>query len=133
MHNVNLETELHVITPNEPGILGRVLGTLANAGVNLRALSVYSEPEAGHFRLLTSDNKKAETSLRALGYKVKTNKVITDRMVVNAAFLVDGKRQPQFDAAVTKLDEETGKRLTFKYVGPVPPYNFVNLVIKWDK
>jgi len=77
VHNVNLETELHVVTPNEPGILGRVLGTLANAGVNLRALSVYSEPAAGHFRLLTSDNKKAEASLRALGYKVKTNKVIT--------------------------------------------------------
>lgn len=77
MHNVNVETELHVITPNEPGILGRVLGTLANAGVNLRALSVFSHGEEGHFRLLTSNNKKAETGLRALGYKVKTNQVIT--------------------------------------------------------
>ena len=77
MHNVNIETELHVITPNEPGILGRVLGTLANAGVNLRALSVFSHEEEGHFRLLTSNNKKAETALRSLGYKVKTNRVIT--------------------------------------------------------
>lgn len=77
MHNVNIETELHVITPNEPGILGRVLGTLANAGVNLRALSVFSHEEEGHFRLLTSNNKKAETGLRSLGYKVKTNRVIT--------------------------------------------------------
>ena len=31
---VNEETELHVITPNEPGIFGRVLGTLAHAGIN---------------------------------------------------------------------------------------------------
>ncbi len=77
MHNVNIETELHVVTPNEPGILGRVLGTLANAGVNLRALSVYTQENEGHFLLLTSNNKKAETSLRALGYKVKTNSVIT--------------------------------------------------------
>ena len=77
MHNVNVETELHVITPDEPGILGRVLGTLANAGVNLRALSVFSHDEKGHFRLLTSNNKKAETGLRSLGYKVKTNRVIT--------------------------------------------------------
>jgi hypothetical protein len=77
VHNVNIETELHVITPNEPGILGRVLGTLANAGVNLRALSVFSHEEEGHFRLLTSNNKKAETALRSLGYKVKTNRVIT--------------------------------------------------------
>ncbi|MCJ7564604.1 MAG: hypothetical protein MUP52_08455 [Candidatus Aminicenantes bacterium] len=77
MQNVNIETELHVITPNEPGILGRVLGTTANAGVNLRALSAYSLEKEGHFLLITSNNKKAETALRALGYKVKTNSVIT--------------------------------------------------------
>ncbi|MCX6560086.1 MAG: ACT domain-containing protein [Candidatus Aminicenantes bacterium] len=76
MHNVSLGTELHVITPNEPGIQGRVLGTLANAGVNLRAISVFAHEAEGHFRLLTSDNKKAETALRTLGYKVKVNKVV---------------------------------------------------------
>jgi len=77
VHNVAIETELHMLTPNEPGILGRVLGTLANAGVNLRALSAYSRETQGHFLLITSNNKKAETALRSLGYKVKTNKVIT--------------------------------------------------------
>ncbi len=77
MHNVKVETELHVVTPDEPGILGRVLGTLANAGVNLRALCAYGQEERGHFLLITSNNKKAETALRALGYKVKTNSVLT--------------------------------------------------------
>lgn len=76
MHNIASETELHVITPNEPGILGRILGTLANAGVNLRALSVFTHESEGHFRLLTSDNKKAEAALRSLGYKVAVNKVV---------------------------------------------------------
>jgi hypothetical protein len=77
LHNVAIDTELHVITPNEPGILGRVLGTLANAGVNLRALTAYSQEKEGHFLLITSNNKKAESALRALGYKVETDKVIT--------------------------------------------------------
>jgi hypothetical protein len=77
VQNVKIETEIHVVTPNDPGILGRVLGTLANAGVNLRALSVYTQDNQGHFRLVTSNNKKAETALRTLGYKVKTNSVIT--------------------------------------------------------
>jgi hypothetical protein len=77
VHKVEEATELHVITPNEPGILGRVLGTLANAGVNLKALCAYSDEGRGHFLLITADNKKAEKSLKALGYKVKTNKVIT--------------------------------------------------------
>jgi hypothetical protein len=77
VHSIAYETEIHVITPNEAGILGRVLGTLANAGVNLRALSVFAHEDEGHFRLLTSDNKKAETALRSLGYKVNVNKVVT--------------------------------------------------------
>lgn len=76
MHNVKLETELHVITPNEPGILGRVLGTLANSGVNLKALNARSVQDKGVFLLLTSDNKKAETCLKALGYGVTSNEVV---------------------------------------------------------
>jgi hypothetical protein len=74
---VTLETELHVVTPDEPGIFGRVLGTLANAGVNLRAFCVSSEGGEGHFLLVSSDNKKAEKALRTLGYRVKANKVVT--------------------------------------------------------
>ncbi len=77
MHNVNIETELEVITPNEPGLLGRVLGTLANSGVNLKALNVYTEKDKGVFLILTSNNKKAEKCLKALGYEVKTNQVVT--------------------------------------------------------
>jgi hypothetical protein len=77
VHKVEEETELHVITPNEPGILGRVLGTLANAGVNLKALCAYSETDKGHFLLITMNNKAAEKALKTLGYKVKTNKVVT--------------------------------------------------------
>ena len=77
MTAVNEDTELTVTTPDEPGIFGRVLGTLANAGVNVKALYVYSEDERGHFHLITSAAKKAETALRTLGYKVKTKKVVT--------------------------------------------------------
>lgn len=75
-HNVWQELELHVITPNEPGIMGRVLGTLANAGVNLKALCAYAEEKKGIFYLITSDNKKAGKCLKALGYKVKSHKVV---------------------------------------------------------
>jgi hypothetical protein len=77
VHKVEEATELHVITPNEPGILGRVLGTLANAGINLKALCAYSDEGQGHFLLITADNKKAGRSLKTLGYRVKTNRVIT--------------------------------------------------------
>lgn len=70
-------TELQVITPNEPGILGRVLSTLATAGINLIALCEQAQGEEGLFYLITSDNPLAQKCLRNLGYKVKIEKVIT--------------------------------------------------------
>lgn len=77
MQRVKKENELHVIVPNETGILGRILGTLAHAGLNLRALSAYSQEDKGHFLLITTDNKKAEKALKSLGYEVTINEVVT--------------------------------------------------------
>lgn len=77
MPNVKQETELYVITPDEPGVLGRVLGTLANASVNLKALCARSEQGKGIFHIITSDNKKAEKALKGIGYEVTTNNVVT--------------------------------------------------------
>jgi hypothetical protein len=77
VQDVKLDSELRVITPNEPGILGRVLGTLANAGVNLRALNAYSEGDKGVFLMVTSDNTKAKKHLKILGYKITSNPVVT--------------------------------------------------------
>lgn len=74
---IKSETQLKVTTPNEPGILGRVLGTLANAGINLKALNAISNDRNGYFHLLTSDNAKAEKCLKALGYDVKSDSVLT--------------------------------------------------------
>ncbi|MFO7866842.1 MAG: hypothetical protein R6V02_08555 [Candidatus Aminicenantes bacterium] len=74
---IKTETQLKVTTPNEPGILGRVLGTLANAGINLKALNAISNDNNGYFHLLTSDNTKAEKCLIALGYDVKSDSVLT--------------------------------------------------------
>jgi hypothetical protein len=88
--------------------------------------------EAAMWKKRDKDAEKILTSLRPLVRETRANKVIMDRMVLNAAFLVDEVRQVEFDAAVEKLDEEVGKRLIFKYVGPVPPYNFVNIVVTWE-
>jgi len=76
VYAVNEDTELHVVTPNEPGIFGRVLSTLANAGVNVKAIYAYSEEREGHFHLVTSDPAKAEGALKTLGYRVKSKKVV---------------------------------------------------------
>ena len=50
-------------------------------------------------------------------------------MILNAAFLIKEVNEPVFDAAVNDLDQKYGDMMTFKYVGTLPPYNFVNLSI----
>jgi hypothetical protein len=89
--------------------------------------------EAAMGKKRDEDAEKILTSLRPLVYKTHVNKVITDRMVLNAAFLMNRDREPEFDQVVQQLDAEMSRRLIFKYVGPVPPYNFVNIVVHWEE
>jgi len=70
--------------------------------------------------------------LRPLAYKTKVNTNLGDRMAFNGAFLVDKREEERFDKAVGEMGTEMEQRLAFKYVGPVPPYNFVNIVVTWD-
>ncbi|NJN16143.1 MAG: GvpL/GvpF family gas vesicle protein [Oscillochloris sp.] len=70
--------------------------------------------------------------LRPLVEAVHEQPAITDRMVVNAAFLIRRAAEPEIDAAVNELDAELGKRMMFKLVGPAPLYNFVSLKIGWS-
>lgn len=89
--------------------------------------------ESAMWKKRDADAEKILDRLRPLAGKSRANKVITDRMVLNAAFLIERKREPEFDEAVQKLDREMGSRMMFKYVGPVPPYNFVDIVVHWDE
>jgi len=88
--------------------------------------------ENAMWRRRDEDAEKLLVGLRPLARQTRVNKVLTERMVLNAAFLVDDARQPEFDGAVKKIDAEMSKRLILKYVGPVPPYNFVNITVTWD-
>jgi len=89
--------------------------------------------EAAMTKKRDQDAEKILAALRPLVYKTRANKVITDKMVLNAAFLVDRAQEPAFDKVIQHLDTGMGERIMFKYVGPVPPYNFVNIVIHWDE
>lgn len=54
-----------------------------------------------------------------------------DEMVLNHAFLVRRDMEQHFDAAVQMLGARHMSRLEFRYVGPVPPFNFVTLQAGW--
>jgi hypothetical protein len=78
-----------------------------------------------------ADAARILDALRPLADQTLVSPPITDRMVVNAAFLLPRQREPELEAAVRALDAELGRRLLFKLVGPVPPYNFVSLSLGW--
>jgi Gas vesicle synthesis protein GvpL/GvpF len=71
-------------------------------------------------------------ALRDVSVASRSNKPIGDRMIMNAAFLVTRDAEPAFDARVKDVGMRYDK-LTFKYTGPWPPYNFVNIRLKLER
>jgi Gas vesicle synthesis protein GvpL/GvpF len=72
------------------------------------------------------------SSLRSVSVASRSNKPIGDRMIMNAAFLVSREMEQPFDARVKEIGQQYDK-LTFKYTGPWPPYNFVNIRLKLER
>jgi len=71
-------------------------------------------------------------ALRDVSVASRSNKPIGDRMIMNAAFLVTRDAEQAFDARVKEIGVRYDK-LTFKYTGPWPPYNFVNIRLKLER
>jgi hypothetical protein len=53
-------------------------------------------------------------------------------MIMNAAFLVARDKEGAFDAKVKAIGAKYDN-LTFRYTGPWPPYNFVNIRLKLER
>jgi hypothetical protein len=71
-------------------------------------------------------------ALRDVAVASRANKPIGDKMIMNAAFLVSRSQEAAFDQKVKAIGARFDK-LTFKYTGPWPPYNFVNIRLKLER
>jgi uncharacterized protein YjgD (DUF1641 family) len=72
-------------------------------------------------------------ALKPVAVASRSNKPIGDRMILNAAFLVDRNAEKPFDERVKAISRQYEDLLTFKYTGPWPPYNFVTIKLKLEK
>ena len=72
-------------------------------------------------------------ALKPVAVASRSNKPIGDRMILNAAFLVDRAQEASFDERVKETSRKYDDLLTFKYSGPWSPYNFVNIKLKLEK
>lgn len=57
----------------------------------------------------------------------KVNEPIGEKMLLNASFLVDRDKETEFDQLVNEAHEKWKDKADFKYSGPWPAYNFVNI------
>ncbi len=128
------ERMLHEIADQQPAICA-----LRESIAARPPESTYSERirlgelmEAAVTQRRQADAEQILAVLRPLARASRSHPVLTDRMVINASFLVDRPGEARFDAAVRNLDARVGEQIAFKYVGPVPPYNFVSLAVRWS-
>jgi hypothetical protein len=70
--------------------------------------------------------------LRDVSVASRVNRAIGDKMIMNAAFLVQRDQEQAFDRRIKEIASHFDK-LTFKYTGPWPPYNFVNIRLKLER
>jgi len=77
--------------------------------------------------------KKILAPFRPIADRIQENKILMDKMVLNAALLVDKSREEECDEMVKMRDRQLGDRVILRYVGPTPPYNFVNIVVIWEE
>lgn len=85
-------------------------------------------------------NAKAEAyvsaiyeALRDYAVASRQNKVIGEKMILNAAFLVEREKTARFEARIQEIAQQYEGRLRFLFTGPWPPYNFVNIRLKLER
>jgi len=72
----------------------------------------------------------AFAALKQLSVDAQLSNPVGIKNILNASFLIDKSREREFQETVYKLDSKYQDRVNFKYVGPLPPYNFVNLKLE---
>jgi hypothetical protein len=68
--------------------------------------------------------------LEEVGREVHGNPCMDDKMILNLALLVDEAGRARLDALLPELDAELEGSLTFRCVGPLPPYSFASLEVE---
>src|SRR5256714_12592759 len=71
--------------------------------------------------------------LRDTAVASRANKPIGDKMIMNAAFLIERDREAEFDSKVNELAAKYDGTCAFKYTCPSPPYNFVHIRLKLER
>jgi hypothetical protein len=87
------------------------LGELVNTGVDQRR---------------QRDGAEILERLQPLAVNSLSEELEKEFMVLNAPFLIERRRQSEFEDTVEELARERADRMTFRLLGPMPAYHFVS-------
>ncbi len=124
--------------PNIKSLRGRLLaatrGGSARPRSNLMAAQVrLGEMVKNALEARKGDAEKELTSrLAGIAADVRKNKTFGDAMFANLALLVEKTRQEEISSTLSAFEAEQDGQVRLRCIGPVPPSNFVELVIQWD-
>jgi len=110
----------------------QIVGTTPEETYDLR-LQLGELTDAAIQNLREADAAVILDALAPLAVDSRTNDIITDMMIVNASFLVEKGQVQAFSDKVTALQKSYAGRITLQFAGPLPPYNFVNIVVHWEE
>jgi hypothetical protein len=132
-----VELDLKVLCPEE--VLMRAIvaerADIAQLSLAVRGRSpdatYYERIRLGELIAQASAGKRDELTERVVGrleplaVRTDVGEPTHDEMLLNAAFLVERARVEAVDEMVRGLDRELASGMQLKYVGPLPPYRFV--------
>jgi len=72
--------ELHVIAPNQPGVLAGISEALGRNHINIESLAAEAMGDSGVIRLITRNASKAKQVLEKLGYNVMDSDILVLRL-----------------------------------------------------
>ncbi|WP_134699219.1 GvpL/GvpF family gas vesicle protein [Ammoniphilus sp. YIM 78166] len=105
-------------------------GTLQSAGAFYDRITMGELAQKFFLSLRSKVETDIYVPLSVLAESSKLNDVLSEKMLLNAAFLIDRNLEKEFDEKVNSLFEEWEGKVVFKYSGPWPAYNFVNIRLK---
>jgi hypothetical protein len=81
----------------------------------------------------TTERRRLLQIVKPFAVEVKDLDPIDDAMFAHFALLVDKSAEPALYETIVALEQSQSSRLTFRYVAPIPPYNFVTVNLDWDQ
>ncbi len=89
MATVQLQTQFSVFLVNKPGVLAQVTKALADAKVNIAAMTLVDSQEHGVLRIVSNDPDHAQRALQALNLPMTQTEVICIEMSNRPGALAD--------------------------------------------